>query len=157
MAQYMLLVYQEEVAAAEQAERETVLPALVELNRSLREAGLLVGVQRLRSTESATSVRVRDGRTEIVDGPFAGQTWTVPLFSGMSSAVATALRVTPAQATSASSSMSPEHSSAPEPPVAGCSPAVASARPVSTLQAMLLSSSVPLALSVINAAPGSLL
>ena len=43
----------------------------VELHRSLREAGLLVGVQRLRTTESATSVRVREGETEITDGPFA--------------------------------------------------------------------------------------
>jgi hypothetical protein len=71
MAQYMLLVYQQEVDPAEQAEREQVTPMLVELHRSLREAGLLVGVQRLRSTESATSVRVRDGQTEITDGPFA--------------------------------------------------------------------------------------
>ena len=54
-----------------QAERERELPMLVELHRSLREAGLLVGVQSLRSTESATSVRVRDGETEIIDGPFA--------------------------------------------------------------------------------------
>ena len=46
------------------------------------------------------------------------------------------LQVTPAQATSASSSMSPEHSSSPLPPVAGCRPATLSARPVSTLQAM---------------------
>ena len=30
-----------------------------------------MGVQRLHSTESATSVRVRDGQTEITDGPFA--------------------------------------------------------------------------------------
>ena len=30
-----------------------------------------MGVQRLHSTESATSVRVRDGETEITDGPFA--------------------------------------------------------------------------------------
>ncbi len=71
MAQYMLMVYQEEVDAAEQAEREQVTPLLLELHASLREAGLLVGVQRLRSTESATSVRVRDGETEITDGPFA--------------------------------------------------------------------------------------
>src|SRR5919106_6445456 len=71
MAQYMLLVYQEEVDAAAQAEREQVTPMLVELHASLREAGLLVGVQRLHSTESATSVRVRDGETEITDGPFA--------------------------------------------------------------------------------------
>ena len=71
MAQYMLLVYQEEVDEAAQAEREQITPLLLELNAGLREAGLLVGVQRLRSTESATSVRVRDGRTEIIDGPFA--------------------------------------------------------------------------------------
>lgn len=72
MSQYMLLVYEEEADPAVQAEREqSVTPALVELNASLREAGLLVGVQRLRSVESATSVRVRDGETEIVDGPFA--------------------------------------------------------------------------------------
>jgi hypothetical protein len=71
MSQYMLLVYQEEVDPAVQAEREQVTPALAELHASLREAGLLVGVQRLRSVESATSVRVRDGQTEIVDGPFA--------------------------------------------------------------------------------------
>ena len=71
MPQYMLLVYHREVEAAEQAEREKEMPMFVELHRSLREAGLLVGVQRLHSTESATSVRVRDGDTEITDGPFA--------------------------------------------------------------------------------------
>jgi hypothetical protein len=71
MSQYMLLVYEEEVDPAVQAERERELPVFVELHRSLREAGLLVGVQRLRSVESATSVRVRGGETEITDGPFA--------------------------------------------------------------------------------------
>jgi hypothetical protein len=71
MSQYMLLVYEEEVDAAEQAEREHVTPMLLELHAGLREAGLLVAVNRLRSTESATSVRVRDGQTEITDGPFA--------------------------------------------------------------------------------------
>jgi|tagenome__1003787_1003787.scaffolds.fasta_scaffold20894563_2 hypothetical protein len=71
MSRYMLLVYEEELDPAAQAERETVLPALAELHRSLRDAGLLVGVQRLRSTESATSVRVRNGEIEITDGPFA--------------------------------------------------------------------------------------
>ena len=71
MAQYMLLVYEEEVDPAEQAEREQITPTLVELHAALREAGLLVGVQRLHSTESATSVRTRNGETEITDGPFA--------------------------------------------------------------------------------------
>ena len=72
MSQYMLLVYEEEADPAVQAEREKgVTPTLVELHASLREAGLLVGVQRLHSVESATSVRVRDGEAEITDGPFA--------------------------------------------------------------------------------------
>src|SRR5215218_10088262 len=71
MSQYMLLVYEEEVDPALQAERERELPVFVELHRKLREAGLLVGVQRLHSVQSATSVRVRGGETEIVDGPFA--------------------------------------------------------------------------------------
>ena len=71
MSQYMLVVYQQEVDPAEQAEREQVTPMLAELHAGLREAGLLVGVQRLHSTESATSVRVRDAQTEITDGPFA--------------------------------------------------------------------------------------
>ena len=71
MSHYMLLVYEEEVDPAVQAERERELPLFVEMHRSLREAGLLVDVRRLRSVESATSVRVRDGETEITDGPFA--------------------------------------------------------------------------------------
>jgi hypothetical protein len=71
MAQYMLLLYADEVDEAEQAERETELPLYAELHRSLREAGLLEAVQPLRSVDSATSVRVRDGQTEITDGPFA--------------------------------------------------------------------------------------
>jgi hypothetical protein len=71
MSQYMLMVYEEEVDSAEQAEREHVTPMLMELHASLREAGLLVDVHRLYSTESATSVRVRDGQAEITDGPFA--------------------------------------------------------------------------------------
>ena len=71
MSQYMLLVYHEEVEQEEQAEREQVTTTLLELHAGLREAGLLVDVQRLRPTESATSVRVRDGQLEITDGPFA--------------------------------------------------------------------------------------
>ena len=71
MAQYMLLVYEEEVDAAVQAEHEQVTPLLVELHAGLREAGLLVDVKRLYSSESATSVRMRGGETEITDGPFA--------------------------------------------------------------------------------------
>jgi len=71
MAQYMLLVYEEEVDEAGQVERDQAVPWFLELHRSLREAGVLVNVKALRSPESATTVRVRDGDAEIVDGPFA--------------------------------------------------------------------------------------
>jgi hypothetical protein len=71
MAQYMLLVYEEEVDEAGQAERDQAVPLFLELHRSLQEAGLLVNVKALRSPESATTVRVRNGDAEIVDGPFA--------------------------------------------------------------------------------------
>jgi hypothetical protein len=62
MPQYMLMVYEEEVDEAVQAEHEQITPLLVEMNAALRESGLLVGVGRLH---------VRDGETEITDGPFA--------------------------------------------------------------------------------------
>jgi len=71
MAQYMLMVYEGEVDADGRAERERELPLFVELHRNLAEAGVLVGVKALRSPETATSVRVRAGETEITDGPFA--------------------------------------------------------------------------------------
>lgn len=71
MSQYMLLVYEQEFDPSEQADHEAELPLFVEFHRSLREAGLLVDVHRLRSVDSATSVRVRGGQTEITDGPFA--------------------------------------------------------------------------------------
>ena len=71
MSQYMLLVYEEELDPAGQAEREKLTPILLEMHAGLREAGLLGSVRRLYSTESATSVRIRDGQTEITDGPFA--------------------------------------------------------------------------------------
>jgi len=71
MSQYLLLVYEEEVDQATQAEREKELPMMLELHAGLREAGLLVGVQRLRPVHRARSVRVRGGEVEITDGPFA--------------------------------------------------------------------------------------
>jgi hypothetical protein len=71
MPNYLLMLYADEVGPAEQAGREAELPMWVELNDSLREAGLLVGSDRLHPAASATTVRVRDGETELTDGPFA--------------------------------------------------------------------------------------
>jgi hypothetical protein len=71
MPQYMLLMYADKGDEAEQARREAEMPAWIELNQSLDEAGLLQGTNRLQPVESATTVRVRGGDTEVTDGPFA--------------------------------------------------------------------------------------
>jgi hypothetical protein len=71
MSQYMMLLYAPEVDDAEQAEREAELPLWQELNESLQAAGLLLAAGRLHATPTATTVRVRDGGTEMTDGPFA--------------------------------------------------------------------------------------
>ena len=72
MPNYMLLFYAPEAAdAAEQAERDAELPVWLELNESLREAGLLIAAGRLHPADSATTVRSRTGETELTDGPFA--------------------------------------------------------------------------------------
>jgi hypothetical protein len=71
MPRYMMLLYAGEASPAERAEREAEIPLWLELNDSLRAAGLLVATDRLHAVDAATTVRVRDGDTEIVDGPFA--------------------------------------------------------------------------------------
>jgi hypothetical protein len=101
MAQYMLLVYEEEVDEAGQVERDQAVPWFLELHRGLREAGVLVNVKALRSPQSATSVRVRDGDTEIVDGPFAVTTEMLAGFylvecADLDEALALAARIPPA-------------------------------------------------------------
>jgi len=71
MAQYMLLLYANEVEGEELAEREADLPIWTELTKSLEEAGLLVASGRLHRTTSATTVSAMSGETELTDGPFA--------------------------------------------------------------------------------------
>ncbi len=71
MPQYMLLLYSDDPDPQEQAERDAEMPLWIEFTESLREAGLLLGADRLHPAQSATTVRVRNGETEMVDGPFA--------------------------------------------------------------------------------------
>jgi hypothetical protein len=71
MPQYMLLLYADQPDEAELERRRAEYPRWIELNRSLEEAGVRVAGDQLASVDVATTVRVRDGDTEIVDGPFA--------------------------------------------------------------------------------------
>jgi hypothetical protein len=71
MSNYMLLLYAPEMSAAEQAERAADMPKWIELTNEWREAGSLVATGRLHPIVTATTVRTRDGETELTDGPFA--------------------------------------------------------------------------------------
>jgi hypothetical protein len=70
---YMLLVYTDE-SQMEQATEE-MLAQVAEGHRVVQEearrAGALVAADPLAQTATATTVRVRDGRRLVVDGPFA--------------------------------------------------------------------------------------
>jgi hypothetical protein len=71
MTQYLLLLYAPANDDADPAERWAEMPRWTEVTQRLREAGTLVGNNALQPVESATTVRVRDGERELVDGPFA--------------------------------------------------------------------------------------
>ncbi len=71
MSRYMLLLYAPQTDEAGERERWAEMPLWTELTDSLAEAGLLVSNNPLHSVLTATTVRVRDGETEITDGPFA--------------------------------------------------------------------------------------
>ena len=67
---YMLLVYLDENALTEQ-EREECYRDSAALARNLNETGNFVDASPLHPTQMATSVRVRDGKRVVLDGPFA--------------------------------------------------------------------------------------
>src|SRR6266498_2670727 len=71
MSQYLVLLYAPEGEEPDERQRWALLPLWQELSESLRDAGLLVANGALHRTESATTVRVRNGETEVTDGPFA--------------------------------------------------------------------------------------
>jgi hypothetical protein len=67
---YMLLIYAEEQSLAD-AEREKCYDESAELCRELGARGQYVSASPLKSVAAATSVRVRNGKPVITDGPFA--------------------------------------------------------------------------------------
>ena len=70
MPQYMLLIYGPDAAPdPEQAAAE--MPRWFQYTQELQDAGAMRAGEALHPTDSATTVRVRDGETQITDGPFA--------------------------------------------------------------------------------------
>ncbi len=71
MPEYMLLIYMPADNPLSPEQMAEMSPKWDEYTESLREAGVYVGGNALQGTELATTVRERDGQTQITDGPFA--------------------------------------------------------------------------------------
>src|SRR5438105_1181764 len=67
---YMLLIYGDENALSE-TEREHCYEESLQLVHEIKSSGKYLGAGPLHHTSTATSVRVRDGRRLVTDGPFA--------------------------------------------------------------------------------------
>jgi hypothetical protein len=68
---YMLLIYFEEKAGLSESERQDCYKESTELAHQLHSSGQYVSANPLHPTSMATSVRVRDGKRLVTDGPFA--------------------------------------------------------------------------------------
>ena len=67
---YMLLIYGDE-QALDDAAREACYGESARLARDIDASGKYLGASPLHPTSAATSVRVRDGKRLVTDGPFA--------------------------------------------------------------------------------------
>ncbi|MEP7058909.1 MAG: YciI family protein [Caldimonas sp.] len=70
--EYLMLIHADPSAlqALRDAERSTALAAYGAYSEALQNAGVLRGGNRLRNADTATTVRMRDGKTEVLNGPF---------------------------------------------------------------------------------------
>ena len=70
---YMLLMYaNESVELTTPEEQEAVAPEVwFDLMKKMKDAGVLISNNGLAPTATATTVRFREGKTLITDGPFA--------------------------------------------------------------------------------------
>lgn len=70
---YMLLIYDDEKLWAEmsEAERQTIFGEYMQFSGDIRRSGNYHAGAPLQPTSTATSVRLRDGKRLVTDGPYA--------------------------------------------------------------------------------------
>jgi hypothetical protein len=71
--QYMLLIYSEEAQLAKmsEAERGKIYSEYMALSEAITKSGHMVAGAPLQSVTTATTVRIKDGKTVTTHGPFA--------------------------------------------------------------------------------------
>ena len=70
---YLLMIHSDESGYAHMTEADMgqLMEAYGRFDDEIESAGVVQGSQRLQPTQTATTVRVRDGKTATTDGPFA--------------------------------------------------------------------------------------
>jgi hypothetical protein len=70
---YLLMIYDDEAAAkaAGKAKTEEVIAAYRSYIDAITNAGILLATNRLQFSAAATTVRVADSKTQVLDGPYA--------------------------------------------------------------------------------------
>jgi hypothetical protein len=71
---YMLLIYVDELKGAQVAKEVGVAQMsapYIAYTEALQKAGVILGGDRLQPTTTATTVRLSDGKTQVLNGPYA--------------------------------------------------------------------------------------
>jgi hypothetical protein len=71
--QYMLLIYGDENASANmtKAEGEKVWAAYMAYTQAMQKAGVMKAGDPLQKSSTASTVRVKDGKSKVLNGPYA--------------------------------------------------------------------------------------
>jgi hypothetical protein len=70
---YILLLHAPEAfyKSASKADLEQMTGAYIAYTEAMKKAGVMVGADRLQPVATATTVRVANGKTTVLDGPYA--------------------------------------------------------------------------------------
>jgi hypothetical protein len=70
---YLLMIYGNEAAmqSASKSDIDQMHAAYMAYTEALQKAGVIVGGERLQGSSGATTVRISDGKTKVLDGPYA--------------------------------------------------------------------------------------
>jgi hypothetical protein len=70
--QYMMLIYTNERGWSQLTpeQQQQGMAAYTAYGEALRKANALISSNRLRNTDSATTVKVSDGKTQVLNGPY---------------------------------------------------------------------------------------
>jgi len=71
--QYLLMLYSNEAHWANMtpAQQEQGMAAYKAYTEALKKAGVLAGSNRLRPISTATTIRIDNGKSQVLDGPYA--------------------------------------------------------------------------------------